>query len=213
MLVDILRGVRQILAPPFCFYCLEYLTTDEFLCVTCAKIIQPMLSHTIHLGDRYAMQVHAASDYAGPLKSLICAKGRSDVAACKKLAELMYQYSVVRHIHCDYLVPIPLHKSRQAVRGYNQAEVIARQLSKQTGIPVLTCLQRIKKTGQQSFFSGAERYENVKGAFELTEAIQGKKVLLIDDLMTTGATLYEAGRTLVAGNPQEVHALVACRVI
>lgn len=91
----------------------------------------------------------------------------------------------------DVLVPIPLHPLRQRVRGYNQSEYIARGISAVTGIPVdASSVRRCRHTETQTRKSVYERWENVEGAFSLSfpERFAGKHILLVDDVLTTGAT-------------------------
>jgi ComF family protein len=94
---------------------------------------------------------------------------------------------------CDILVPVPLHKKRLRKRGYNQSEVIASGTSEITGIPVVTSLlQRSTNHPSQTSMGRYERYQNVKGNFSISPGapdVNGMKLILIDDVMTTGATL------------------------
>ena len=91
----------------------------------------------------------------------------------------------------DVIIPIPLHKKKQQIRGYNQSEWISRGITAVTGIPVDTeAIIRRKNTETQTQKSALERWENVEGIFELhhAESLIGKHVLIVDDVLTTGAT-------------------------
>ena len=91
----------------------------------------------------------------------------------------------------DVIIPIPLHETKQRIRGYNQSEWIARGIAAVTGIPVDTeAVVRRKYTETQTRKSIFERWENVEGIFELhhAESLIGKHVLIVDDVLTTGAT-------------------------
>jgi competence protein ComFC len=207
--------IQSIIAPPFCYYCREYSSEDLVLCSSCLLLVRPIISTTIVLNPHYKMQVHAISAYEEPLKSLILAKSWSDYTAGRKLGTLIGEHSVLRHISFDYLIPIPLHRSRYAYRGFNQSDLIATQLGVITGKKVLNCLTRTKRTRFQSRVSAPQRQKNVEKAFALNTCadIEGKVLVLIDDLMTSGATLREAGRELIQGRPKGIHAVVACRVV
>ena len=162
------------------------------------------------------MQVHAVSAYEEPLKTLVLAKTWSDYGAGKALGTLLWQKSVLRDIPCDYFVPIPLHYTRYAYRGFNQCYIIAKQLSLLSGKPVLDCLKRTRRTPVQSLFSRLGRHKNVEGSITFmgdAAALEGKSIILIDDLMMSGATLHEAGRALVKAGSKEIYAVVACRVL
>jgi ComF family protein len=94
---------------------------------------------------------------------------------------------------CDILVPVPLHRKRLNQRGYNQSEIIARGVSEVTGIPVITnLLRRTGHGGSQISMNRQERFENISSAFSLGRIsfdLNEKKILIIDDVITTGATL------------------------
>ncbi len=105
----------------------------------------------------------------------------------------------------DFIVPVPLWSARQRERGYNQAELIANELSKILNIPTAAkSLYRIRKTEIQTHLNREQRKQNVKGAFAMSknsarrELLHGKQVLLVDDVCTTGATLKECAETLIA---------------
>jgi competence protein ComFC len=100
----------------------------------------------------------------------------------------------------DGIIPVPLHRKRMQERGYNQARLIADKLSLKTGIPVMNqCLVRRLDTARQSeTTSRAQRVDNLAGAFQCNrpESIAGKRILLLDDVLTSGATLYNAASAL-----------------
>lgn len=99
----------------------------------------------------------------------------------------------------DVILPVPLHKKKQQIRGYNQSEWIARGITAVTGIPIDTeAVVRRKNTETQTRKSSLERWENVEGIFELhhAEALAGKRILIVDDVLTTGATTVECASCL-----------------
>lgn len=118
-------------------------------------------------------------------------------------------------IFYDYcLMPIPLEKRKLKRRGFNQAQELAEELSKHLGIPVSNdVLIKKKGTLSQTELSGKEREENIKGAFSCQnkEKIQGRKILLIDDVYTTGSTMEEAARVLKLAGAKEVCGAVIAR--
>jgi len=113
----------------------------------------------------------------------------------------------------DFIVPIPLHWRRYLMRGYNQSELFARQVSKHTGIPVGRGLKRIRYTKQQAFLTKTERNSNIQGAFSVFDStvVEKRSILLTDDVMTTGATLREAAGVLQNGGAERVDILVIAR--
>ena len=111
-------------------------------------------------------------------------------------------------LSADVLVPIPLHPHRERARGYNQADLLARQLAAFIERPVWrNVLQRRKNTLSQTQLNAEQRQENVRGAFSCTEAIRGKRVLLIDDVCTTGATLSTCAQAALAAGAKAVYGL------
>ena len=112
------------------------------------------------------------------------------------------------------LVPIPLHRSRQSARGFNQAELLARRLGKVWKIPVgQRVLRRLLATRPQTELNRSERRRNIRNAFSLTKpaAVRGQHVLLVDDIYTTGATSAEAARVLKRGGAAKVGVLTVAR--
>ncbi|BCU76258.1 ComF family protein [Luteolibacter sp. LG18] len=115
------------------------------------------------------------------------------------------------------LVPVPLHRSRQRTRWFNQAHEIARGLSTTTGLPILPALRRIRKTDTQTRLTRAQRLANLKGAFALSRAGErfaaGKPpgAVLVDDVFTTGSTVHECARTLLRGGVQKVIVVTVMR--
>ena len=93
----------------------------------------------------------------------------------------------------DFIIPVPLHRSRERLRGYNQSELMARGMSQVMGIPVCTSVLKRSHSGEtQTHRSGYERWRNAEGAFSIsgrTDQLAGKHVLVVDDVLTTGATL------------------------
>ena len=97
---------------------------------------------------------------------------------------------IIRLWEIDVIVPVPLHRKKQKKRGYNQAEILAKEIGFRVGIPVDTTLvKRKKNTVPQKEFTRKERKKNLKNAFEVTGKVEGKRVLIIDDIYTTGSTI------------------------
>lgn len=213
---DLHTKILDIIAPPFCLSCKIFLIQDTVLCAACRVDIKPVISKSIVVTKERSMSVLAIGSYAQPLRSLILAKSRSNRAISCQLGKLVYELTYVAHADFDIIVPVPLHWTRYAWRGYNQAEVIAQEISRKTGKPVVQLLNRIKRTPYQSEVKGIERIKNVKDIFELGKDVRQyvhKKILLVDDLMTTGATLQSAAKKLVRLKPEKLTAVVAARVI
>lgn len=109
----------------------------------------------------------------------------------------------------DVLVPVPLHPKKLKSRGYNQSEYFGRGLAAEIRIPMDSHLvERVKHTRSQTGMNQRRRWENVKDAFRCTASVKGLRVLLVDDVLTTGSTLEACGRALVAGGAELVSVAV-----
>jgi ComF family protein len=114
----------------------------------------------------------------------------------------------------DALVPVPLHPRRRRARGYNQAELLAHELVKWLKKPVAPrALERIKDTPSQTGLTPLQRIENVRGAFACRAKLDLGRILLVDDVCTTGATLNACARTLKRAGAGEVMAATVARVV
>jgi ComF family protein len=110
----------------------------------------------------------------------------------------------------DFLVPVPLHAARKRERGFNQSHVLARELARIKGMRLLSgCLVKIKNVAPQTSLEGAGREDNVRGAYAARRPskIEGKIVVLVDDVFTTGSTLRECGLVLRAAGARDVRGL------
>lgn len=113
----------------------------------------------------------------------------------------------------DTIIAIPLHWRRYWQRGFNQSELLANSLSRQLKIPLVKALKRCRSTTMQQSLNAEQRQRNLHNAFAVTkpELIQGRRIALVDDVMTTGATATEAARTLLSAGANEVHIWVLAR--
>ncbi len=110
----------------------------------------------------------------------------------------------------DYLVPVPLFWWKKLRRTYNQAELLSKIISQESAISVLDCLIRVKNTRTQTRLNHKKRQDNVRNAFRLKKkfSVKDKKIIIIDDVMTTGATSKECARVLKENGAKEVYSLV-----
>ena len=110
------------------------------------------------------------------------------------------------------IIPVPMYKKKQRQRGYNQAETLAKEIGKKLSLPVdAKYLKRVRPTIPQKELGKKEREINLKNAFKTSEnAVKLEKVLLIDDIYTTGVTMDEAAKALLRSGVKEVRFLVLC---
>lgn len=112
--------------------------------------------------------------------------------------------------YADVVVPVPLHRSRRRARGFNQARELARRL----GVPMVDVLRRIRATPSQTDLPADARHANVQNAFALKRGrgVEGLRIVLVDDVSTTGATIEACARVLRAAGAADVSAVTAARV-
>lgn len=131
----------------------------------------------------------------------------------KPLGDLLAQ-ALPRDERFDAVVPVPLHWRRHWQRGFNQSELLARRIARSSGIPVVNALRREKPTATQASLSITGRGRNVTGAFacKRTSLMEGRRILLIDDVMTTGATAASCALALKRAGAFRVALLTVARV-
>lgn len=112
----------------------------------------------------------------------------------------------------DAVVPMPLHWTRRLRRGFNQSGLLAKAVAARCGIPVLHAVSRLRSTGFQAGLSRTERRRNVSGAFQAKRRVVGLKILLVDDVMTTGATASACALALKRAGAKAVTLLTLARV-
>lgn len=211
------NNIISYITPSICAYCRKFLSVKAILCSSCKEKIFPIVSRKIDINSNFSVTVFAISDYKDPLKRLILAKGWSDLLASYQMAELLWEYVPLDQLDYDIIVPVPLHWTRYAWRGFNQAQEIAQVIQKKKKVPMIHALKRIKKTAFQSTLTSNMRVENLKEAFELNSVelqdFKDKHILLVDDLMTTGSTIVAAVKKLLELKPRKVTVVVICRVV
>lgn len=132
------------------------------------------------------------------------------------LGDLLAETLERRPLAIDVLVPVPLGARRRRTRGFSQSDLIAHRVGERIGVPVLlSSLERIRETPPQVGRTADERRENVRDAFECRDAaaIAGRRVALVDDVLTTGSTLREGARALRAGGAARIYGVVVSRAL
>jgi ComF family protein len=186
-------------------------------CRSCAKPLAEAGAPCPHcLGDGIAHfeWVLRLGVFTDPLRELIhLVKYHHRWPLAEVLADRLLAREAVKGLlaETDVLVPVPLHRLRQISRGYNQSEVIARRLASRSGKKVVRPAVRLRNTeSQTNLTSAAQREENVRDAFALLNPrlVRGKRVVVIDDVMTTGATLKAVARAIRPARPASMCAVV-----
>jgi ComF family protein len=203
-----LRSVRFI-SPPICPKCgvpFVSRSVEDHLCGQC-------LRREWHFGSARALGL-----YEGPIREAIHAfKYEGKAFLAKPLVGLLDRaYPFMDFGSYDLLVPVPLHPKRLRERGFNQALVLARVIGRREGVSCTGfVLRKTRPSAPQIHLSPTEREKNVKGSFAVADPakVRGKKVLLIDDVMTTGATVNECARGLLKAGAMGVDVFTLARAV
>jgi len=190
---------------------------DRGLCAHCVASIKPNAMPPFEL-ETPAIMAYSACLYEGTLKELIHGfKYRGRVALSKIFIGIMTDYMKENpELKAAGVVTcVPLHRSRMREREFNQSMSIARGIAKELALSAKDTLEKTKRTNYQNELTKSERLTNLKGAFRVRDnaGIEGKSVLLIDDVMTTGATLNECGAALLSGGADSVTCFTLARGI
>ena len=192
------------------------------ICLVCNRASIDGLTHPRCRGRYVIDGAFAAISYKGIAKKLIYSfKYKPYLSDLKtSLVDLFYESIIQNEIFQKayetkpILVPIPLYKKRLKNRGYNHAGILAKGLSEKLGLENLNLLERIKETKSQFGLKLKDRKENISGAFSLVPNIpvsQYPNILLLDDILTTGSTLFEAARVLKKNGVKKVFGLALAR--
>ncbi len=193
----------RIIKPPICEICGEPLgSSRKNLCDKCRNDGSGITA------------VRSWAFFEGPLQSAIHKlKYKQDVGLGGVLANPLIAMMSEYHWRIDMVVPVPLDKLRKKERGYNQSALLAKPLCWHTGLPYHPeSVSRVKHTRQQVGLSRLERIENMKGAFKADpKIVGGKSVLLIDDVITTGATIKACASALLRAGASAAYGLTLAR--
>ena len=209
------NSVKDILFPVRCPYCETIIHKTEYACEDCKKKFpSPAII-------RYAVGGYKCTSpfpYDGIFKKAVKNfKFGNKGGYAKQLAFPMVQSILESYqgVNFDLITCVPMHKKRLIERGYNQAELLARECAKIMNIPYFDTLEKFKENREQHSIKASERAKNVKGVYRIIdkELVTDKKILIIDDIITTGNTLGECAGILVKNGCNSVNCAVLCSVI
>ncbi len=201
ILKSLIYNIRSFFYPPFCFDCGGEVEPHREFCSLCSDLVSQETVPAIRsVENRSINRVISCFDFDVKLvqKSVHALKYKSIPSpACELLSNRLAQIKLDQY---DYIIPIPLHWRRQNWRGYNQALLLAKSVSKEIDVPILEPLKRVRYTKTQTKRNRWQRKRAMKQVFSLKKGfsteLSGLKVLIVDDVCTTGATAYSCGDVL-----------------
>ncbi len=220
----IIDFITDIIYPKRCAFCGK-LYDEHSVCDECLEKLERTYCHPIipmvakKGGKKLYIKCIVSPLYYGDVvrSAILALKFYHRAAAAEPLAVMMSD-AVLGNYHYDNLdmiIPVPLSKQRQNKRAYNQSELLSNELSKLIDVPVNSkVLKKIKNTKAQSKIKNkSNRLKNIKNVYRVknAEAIKGKKILLVDDVITTGSTLNECARVLTEAGAGQIVAVTAAQ--
>lgn len=226
-----LQHLLDLIFPPCCGGCKK---SGSILCPSCVSQFTPTPSLVCHRCNkplspdgncqhcrnhkRGLTGLYGAYAYKDPLRTCIHSlKYQGNTRIASPLGLLLAKAYQISNIHADLILPVPLHPTRLKERGYNQALLLAQVCAQAVGVPLnASILQRKKPTQAQAHLRGHDRYSNVAEAFccqlsIVTKILENRRIVIIDDVSTTGATLEACAAPLFAAGASEVWGLVLAR--
>jgi competence protein ComFC len=210
-----LRSLSDFFFPyiPQCVCCGTEKGVEDYLCESCTEKMESLKAGEI---KTVGIKAYSAYRYEGYAKKIV----RGFKYNNKKWLSRFMGDAMIKAIFGGNIKPqdfsficnVPLHAKKKKSRGYDQSEELAKRISETTGIPYINALKRIKFTKTQTKLTEQERRENIKGAFEKTAYVRGS-ALLVDDVLTTGATVMECAEVLKAAGAQSVTVLTFAKSV
>ena len=214
----IFNTIIDIMFPQVCSICGKL--NKEGLCIKCRNILEKLAIFQItkeNLQERYFQELISIFPYEGMVRQLLLAykfHEKSYIYVCfvnfilknEKIFEKLQSY--------DTIIPVPISKKRMKERGYNQSLLIAKNLSKELNISLqVNCLLKTRNIIEQSKLNKEQRKDNIQNVYELKngEILNNKRILLIDDIYTTGSTVNECSKILQQAKPEKIDVLVVAK--
>jgi competence protein ComFC len=201
-------GLLDFIFPKYCVNCKKY---GDYLCPNCFA--------RVSFDTKNICTVCGNPSYDGlthpKCRGRYSASGSFTAVVFSPITKkLVYQFKYrpyLTNLASPVLVSVPITKNREKGRGYNQSEILAKKLAKKFDLKLLNCLVRVKETRSQVGLNKKERRENISGAFMLNSnpfsSVRNQTIILVDDVLTSGATMSEAAKVLKRAGAKSVWAL------
>lgn len=237
-MMPFLKKLVHFILPNRCLLCGKVINTEGSICADCfEKITFITKPYCKHCGQPFVSDVKDEN-----MLCVDCLNHKSPFRLCRAAIvydefskKLLLDFKFADHVEnrkifakwlylagkdifsakADIIIPVPLHYTRLFKRKYNQSAILTREVSSLTGIPAeYGVLKKIRRTRPQARCNGIERKKNVKNAFTVSHAdkIKGKRIILVDDIYTTGATMKECAKVLLKAGAKSVDALTVAKV-
>jgi len=229
------NAIYSLLFPWHCPGCEQLLPYPVPVCEACVRSLKRVSKpFCIRCGDPFpehwrvkicpdcrtrrspVTRIRSVFCYEGLVRQMIRdAKYRRKARPLRFFGEELFLFFLAEMtVPVDVIVPVPLHRMREWERTFNQAEILASEVCRLTGLPFWQPLRKIKPTPPQSLLSGTARRANLSGTFRYVGTDRApRSVLLIDDVVTTGATLEECSRVLRAAGVRRIYGLTVARAV
>jgi len=197
-----------------CILCGEDICKDNLICAECERNIKFCEDVFTIEQQNIKLNYYSISYYSGNIKELILRlKYKRDFRAGEVIAKYMINIIKTKDIQFDFISYIPMTKISIKKRGYNQSEYLAKVIGSEMNRPIIRCLDKVKQTKDQIGLSGSERWNNVLDSFRTINKniITNKKILLVDDVVTTGATAFSCAYELLKCDAKKITILTGAK--
>ena len=208
-----IEAVENAFFPVRCPYCDKVIYHEQYACEECKSEMPELpITNYIEGGYRCTSPFLYKEKFAEAVKAF---KFSNRAQYAKQLAfAVVTALNYTNKLEYDYVTCVPMYPEQKAERGYNQAELLAKECAKLLGIKYIDALEQFKQNKPQHTLKGSERRKNVKGVYRAInkDKLKGKKILLVDDIITTGNTLAECAKMLKKSGCEEIDCAAVCYV-
>ena len=214
--MKLIQNLLDLIYPPRCMFCHSFLRRDEkAICRSCREHLPLLDEKNRQISLKGIPACSSLFRYEGDARQAILRyKFHGLSFYSREFASLMAENLTSEELSCDVITWVPLSKKRKRTRGYDQAQLLAKELASEIHVPCSCLLVKKRNAAPQSGSGGREeRKANIRDAYRIKDGadIRGKTILLIDDIVTTGATLEECAAVLLSAGAACVKALTIAR--